>query len=323
MKKRTDKRIITLAASLVLALTFIVSPQIAQSPVSRTTVTAQANPTPKGFSYMKDVPKWNGKKPYVKVHKNRPYFTSKELSAKKSYEKYSNLDKYGRCTKTIANIGTDIMPTKTRGAIGMVRPTGWHTVKYAGIDGNYLYNRCHLIGYQLSGENANRKNLITGTRYLNVDGMLPFEDQVADYIHSHKSAHVLYRVTPVFRGKEMLARGVLMEAQSIEDKGRGVKFCVFCYNVQPGVTIKYSDGSSSGPEYKGSTPSTKKKTTDSRASQNKSGTHTYVLNTNTKKFHKPSCSSIKQMASHNKKTVKEKRSTLISQGYSPCKRCNP
>ncbi len=153
--------------------------------------------------------------------------------------------------------------------------------------------------------------------------MLPFEDEVADYLHSNPDDHVLYRVTPVFKGKELLARGVLMEAESIEDKGRGVMFCAFCYNVQPGVTINYKDGSSRGPEYTGSTPGTKQKTQNSRSRQNDSGKHTYVLNTNTKKFHKPSCSSVRQMADHNKKTVKEKRKTLISEGYSPCKRCNP
>lgn len=287
------------------------------------TIEAEANPVPKGFSYSDDVPKWDKKSPYVKVHGNKPYFSSKQLNSTRSYENYGKLDSRGRCTKATADIGTDLMPTETRGAIGSVRPTGWHTVKYAGIDGNYLYNRCHLIGYQLTGENANEKNLITGTRYLNNEGMLPFEDEVADYLHSNPDDHVLYRVTPVFKGKELLARGVLMEAESIEDKGRGVMFCVFCYNVQPGVTINYKDGSSKGPEYTGSTPSTKQKTEKSRSRQNDSGKHTYVLNTNTKKFHKPSCSSVGQMADHNKKTVKEKRKTLISEGYSPCKRCNP
>lgn len=291
--------------------------------ITNAVVDAEANPVPKGFSYSEDVPKWNGKKAYVKVNHNKPYFTSEQLKSRRSYEKYGSLDSRGRCTTTIANIGTDLMPTETRGAIGSVRPTGWHTVKYAGIDGNYLYNRCHLIGYQLTGENANEKNLITGTRYLNIEGMLPFEDEVADYLHSNPDDHVLYRVTPVFKGKELLARGVLMEAESIEDKGRGVRFCAFCYNVQPGVTINYKDGSSKGPEYTGSTPSTKQKTENSRSHQNDSGKHTYVLNTNTKKFHKPSCSSVGQMADHNKKTVKEKRKTLISEGYSPCKRCNP
>lgn len=188
------------------------------------------------------IPKYTGKI-YVTQNKNNPKFTSKQLKNKKSYEKYGNLDKYGRCTTCISNIGKDLMPTKKRGAIGMVKPTGWHTVKYDCVDGKYLYNRCHLIGYQLTGENANKKNLITGTRSLNVDGMLPFENMVADYI-KETGNHVLYRVTPVFKGKEKLARGVHMEAQSIEDKGKGIKFNVFIFNVQKGITINYKDGSS-------------------------------------------------------------------------------
>ena len=234
MNRNFLKKIIAFPTSFVLIAALLVSPGALTgcADTAKVSVEAEANPTPSGFKYS-EVPKWDKKTPYVKVHKNKPYFSSKQLKSRKSYEKYGELDSYGRCTKTIACIGSDLMPTKTRGAIGMVRPTGWHTVKYAGIDGNYLYNRCHLIGYQLTGENANEKNLITGTRYLNVDGMLPFEDEVADYLHEHSSNHVLYRVTPVFKGKDLVARGVLMEAESLEDSGRGVKFCVFCYNVQP------------------------------------------------------------------------------------------
>lgn len=206
----------------------------------------------KTFDYSKDVKKWDGKTPYTEVNSNTPFFTSDQLKSRKSFGVYGALDKQGRCTTTMACIGKDIMPTRPRGQIGMIKPTGWHTVKYAGIDGNYLYNRCHLIGYQLTGQNANEKNLITGTRYLNNEGMLPFENEVAEYVKSHKKNHVLYRVTPVFKDDDLLARGVLMEAQSIEDGGKGVKFCVFCYNVQPGIKINYSDGSSSGPEFTGS-----------------------------------------------------------------------
>ncbi|MQN02335.1 MAG: hypothetical protein DUD27_00080 [Lachnospiraceae bacterium] len=324
MKKNFFKKFITFPAGIALAALLIVSPLVSGCTQDgiKTSVTAEANPVPRGFKYA-GVPKWNKKSPYVKIHKNKPYFSKNELKGRKSYEKYGKLDSRGRCTLAVSCIGTNLMPTAKRGAIGMVKPTGWHTVKYAGIDGNYLYNRCHLIGYQLTGENANRRNLITGTRYMNVEGMEPFETKVAQYLHSHRKSHVLYRVTPVFKGNDKVARGVLMEAQSIEDRGRGIKFCVFCYNVQPGVTIKYSDGSSRGPAYNGRTPSTRKKTVTSRSSQSRSGTHTYVLNTNTKKFHKPSCSSIKRMSARNKKTVKERRKDLINQGYSPCKRCNP
>lgn len=318
--KKKKSLLLGLIAALVLSLTpAVVNHGTVISPVQE----VQANPTPKGFSYSKNVPKWNGKRSFVKVHGNKPYFTAKELKNHRSYEKYGALDSEGRCTKTVACIGTDLMPTARRGAIGMVRPTGWHTVKYQGIEGNYLYNRCHLIGYQLTGENANERNLITGTRYLNIEGMLTYEDKVADYLHAHPSRHVLYRVTPVFKGRDLLARGVLMEGESVEDKGSGVKFCIFCYNVQPGISIDYSDGSSKGKEYTGSTSSTRHKTENSRSRQNNTGAHTYVLNTNTKKFHKPSCSSVRLMADHNKLTVKRRRKDLINEGYSPCKRCNP
>lgn len=181
--------------------------------------------------------------PYVEINQNVPYFADSELS-KTSYEYYSDLDSLGRCGVCVASVGQDIMPTEKRGDIGSVKPTGWHTVKYAGVvDGNYLYNRCHLIGYQLTGENANNKNLITGTRYLNVEGMLPFENMVADYV-KETGNHVMYRVTPVFDGNNLLASGVLMEAKSVEDNGAGILFNVFCYNVQPGVTIDYATGDS-------------------------------------------------------------------------------
>lgn len=156
------------------------------------------------------------------------------------------------------------MPTEERGEIGSVKPSGWHTVKYDGIDGNYLYNRCHLIGYQLSGENSNTRNLITGTRYMNVEGMLPYENKTADYIKSTGN-HVLYRVIPIFEGDNLLASGVTMEAYSIEDAGKGLSFCVYCYNVQPGITINYVNGDSTGPAFTGSTTgSTTGNTTDSK-----------------------------------------------------------
>ena len=187
--------------------------------------------------------------PSVTVHENIPYFADGDKSTD-SYESYSELDALGRCGAAAACLGPDTMPTQPRGSIGMVKPTGWHTVKYDGIDGNYLYNRCHLIAYELSGENANPENLITGTRYLNVEGMLPYENETADFIRS-TGFHVLYRVTPVYLGDDLVARGVLMEAESVEDGGAGLCFCVFCYNVQPGVSINYSDGSSEGPVFTG------------------------------------------------------------------------
>lgn len=181
--------------------------------------------------------------PYVEVNGNIPYFTAEE-AATESFEYYGELDDLGRCSVTYANIGKDLMPMEERGEIGMVRPSGWHTVKYPEvIEDLFLYNRCHLIGYQLSGENANEKNLITGTRYFNVEGMLPFENEVARYVRKTGN-HVLYRVTPIFEGENLVAEGVLMEAYSVEDQGRGVEFCVFVYNVQPGIEIDYATGES-------------------------------------------------------------------------------
>lgn len=180
---------------------------------------------------------------YVKVENgNEPFFSEGDMTTT-SYEEYSELDELGRCGVARACIGKDIMPTEPRGEIGMVKPSGWHTVKYPGVvEGNYLYNRCHLIAYCLAGENANEKNLITGTRFLNNELMLPYELKVAKYIDSHPDNHVLYRVTPKFDGDNLVCREVLMEACSVEDGGRGVKFCVSLQNVQPGIRIDYQDG---------------------------------------------------------------------------------
>ena len=187
------------------------------------------------------IPEYSGN-PYVELNGNVPYFTDEELSTT-AFELYSELDSLGRCGSCYANICKEIMPTEERGSIGMVKPTGWHTVKYDCITDRYLYNRCHLIGYQIAGENANEKNLITGTRYLNVDGMLPFENEVADYVDETDN-HVLYRVTPVFSDDNLVASGVIIEAKSVEDKGAGLQFNVYCYNVQPGISIDYIDGQS-------------------------------------------------------------------------------
>lgn len=185
------------------------------------------------------LPPYSGE-PYISVCGGDPDFSENEITSV-SYEYYSELDALGRCGVCIASVGQDIMPTEKRGSIGQVKPTGWHTVKYDFVDGKYLYNRCHLIGFQLTGENANKRNLITGTRYLNVEGMLPFENMVADYV-KETGNHVMYRVTPIFVGDELLARGVHVEAESVEDGGDGIMFNVFCYNVQPGVVLDYATG---------------------------------------------------------------------------------
>ena len=191
---------------------------------------------------LKKIPAYSGV-PYIELNNNIPYFTEEEMSAD-SYEYYSALDELGRCGVCVASIGKDIMPTEERGQIGSVKPTGWHTVKYPGIiPANYLYNRCHLIAYQLAGENANVNNLITGTRYMNMDGIEPFEDKVADYVN-RTGNHVMYRVMPVFEGNNLVANGVVIEAKSVEDNGKGIQFNVYCYNVQPGIEINYATGAS-------------------------------------------------------------------------------
>lgn len=191
---------------------------------------------------LKDHAAYNGE-PYVELNDNVPNFTTREKNNTKAFENYHRLDALGRCGTAYANICKELMPTEKRGAIGMVKPSGWNTVKYDVVDGKYLYNRCHLIGFQLSGENANERNLITGTRYMNVEGMLPFENMVADYI-KETSNHVLYRVTPIFKDDELVARGVQMEAWSLEDEGESISFNVYVYNVQPGIEINYADGTS-------------------------------------------------------------------------------
>ena len=219
-------------------------------------------------------------KPYVVINDNDPDFTDADMTTT-SFERYGELDGLGRCTTAFANIGKDLMPAEKRGPIGEVKPTGWQTAKYDNVDGKYLYNRCHLIGYQLTGENANEKNLITGTRYLNVDGMLPFENMVADYIKETNN-HVLYRVTPVFSGDNLVASGVQMEAESVEDNGDGILFNVYCFNAQPGIAIDYATGDSHQDD--SIVADASKSTTAAEAN-----VQTYVLNTNTKKFHKESC----------------------------------
>ena len=341
---------------------------------------------------LSNLPVYSGEA-YVELNNNVPNFGKSDLTTK-TFEKYSELDDLGRCGVAYANVCEETMPTEKRGNIGMIKPSGWQTVKYDNVDGKYLYNRCHLIGYQLTAENANEKNLITGTRYLNIEGMLPFENLVADYVEETDN-HVLYRVTPIFKGDNLLASGVQMEAYSVEDKGKGVSFNVYCYNVQPDIVIDYSDGSSrladgtiasitlnykkyslevgqsktfvatTSPESaaksvkwyssnsKIATVSSSGKVTAKKAgtvtitaktsnglkatckvtvkaksgtavtSGTSSGNTTYILNTNTKKFHYPYCSSVKQMKDKNKKEVTCSRDEIIGMGYDPCKRCDP
>lgn len=256
-----------------------------------------------GFDFLL-VPEFSGS-PAAEINSGEPFFYDDEITAK-SFEHYAELDSLSRAGVCTASVGRGIMPTDERGAIGSVRPTGWHLVKYDIVEGKYLYNRCHLIGYQLTGENANEKNLITGTRYLNVSGMLPYENKTAEYI-KRTGNHVMYRATPLFEGENLLSDGVYLEARSVEDNGKGLKFSVFCYNVQPGVKIDYRTGDShlaSDAEQEG------------RSEE-------YVLNTNSKKYHRPSCSAVGKIKAKNKKEGSYVKSTLEAMGYTPCSICTP
>lgn len=260
---------------------------------------------------LSNVPDYDGKA-YVELNGNVPEFSESEKTYSESFEEYGKLDSLGRCTYAVSCIGKDLMPTEKRGSIGSVKPSGWHISKYDFVDGKYLYNRCHLIGYQLTAENANERNLITGTRYLNVEGMLPFENDVADYIEITNN-HVYYKVTPIFEENNLVANGVQMQAYSVEDNGQGVSFNVYCYNVQPGVAIDYATGDNQ----------TVASSSITSTSSDEADKKTYIVNTKTKKFHNPDCDGAKKMSSSNKKKYKGTRDSLISNGYSPCQKCNP
>ena len=248
--------------------------------------------------------------PFVELYNNEPGFSQAERANSKAFEDYAPLDGLGRCGVACANLGRELMPTEERGSISQVHPSGWVSVRYDNVDGKSLYNRCHLIGWQLAGEDANERNLITGTRYMNVEGMLPFENMVADYIKETDN-HVLYRVTPVFRGDNLVADGVQMEALSVEDNGDGVCFNVFCYNAQPGILIDYATGESQAQPGLGFD------------GEDTGETGNYVLNTSSKKFHRPDCSGVESIKEDNRETFTGTRAELIAQGYSPCGTCKP
>ena len=266
--------------------------------------------------------------PYCEINNSLPFFKEKDLTTT-AYEHYRPLDAQGRCGVCEACIGRELMPAEKRGSIGAVKPSGWHLIRYDGlVDGNYLYNRCHLIAYMLTGENANECNLITGTRYLNQDGMLPFEIMTADYIRETGN-HVLYRVTPVFADDHLLADGVLMEALSVEDQGAGLRFNVYCYNVQPGIVIDYATGDSrladSLMQTETAVTNTETIVTETTVRQS---LHTdvqinYILNTNSKRFHMPDCESVADIKDKNKQAYTGGRDALIAEGYQPCHRCKP
>ena len=330
MNKLNNKRIIVVTVCVIafLALFFrsdnSIAPIIAEQ--SSTTTSAevdilsnseQTQPTTNASKNLpfelSDIPSYSGN-PYCEVNNNQPFFHVDELTTD-SFKKFSELDSLGRSGVAYACIGTDSLPTEERGEIGMIKPSGWHTVRYDDvIEDKYLYNRCHLIAFELSGENANPQNLITGTRYMNIKGMLPIENRVHSYVEN-TNQHVMYRVTPVFEGDNLVATGVLMEGYSVEDDGEGICFNVFCYNVQPHIKINYADGTSEIaflPELE--------KTTEVA---NDDSAITYVLNTNTKKFHYPYCDSVNEMKDKNKQAFTGNRDEVIEMGYSPCGRCKP
>ncbi len=298
-RKKNRKKILTYLLVFLILLAFYalreeVFIQDSQSPTY----------TENGASSLDSILDFSGE-PYCVINGNQPYFEESELTTQ-GYEYFSELDYLGRCGVTMACIGQELMPTEGRESISHVHPSGWVNVPYSFVDGEYLYNRCHLIGFQLTGENDNERNLITGTRYVNVEGMLPFENMVADYV-KETGNHVLYRVTPVFEGDELVARGVQMEAFSVEDNGEGICFNVYCYNVQPGVLIDYATGESCiDEEY-----------------LNSGEQGDYVLNTNSKKFHLPSCSGATDMSEKNRQEYTGSRELLIAQGFEPCSQCEP
>ncbi len=271
-----------------------------------------------------EVPEYDGV-PYVEINDNEPEFTEAELTTE-PYEEYSELDPLGRCGTAEACIGEDLMPDGEREDISEVEPTGWENREYDIVDGGYVYNRCHLIGFQLSGENANEENLITGTRYMNTEGMLPFENMVAEYVQETDN-HVMYRVTPVFEGDDLVASGVQMEAESVEDGGAGICFNIYVYNVQPEIIIDYSTGANWAD-----TDSGNEKTADISAADDSDAENgedqepkeqTYILNKNTKKFHKPECSSVDDIKAENKSGFTGTREELIEDGFDPCGKCRP
>lgn len=247
-----------------------------------------------------EIPEYTGQ-PSVTVNDNVPIFDD-ALKTEKSFESYGKLDKHGRCTTALANLSIELQPSanEERGDISAIHPTGWMS--------DQGWERCHLIGWQLAGENDNPNNLITGTHYLNVDGMLPYENEVNTYI-TETGNHVLYEVTPIFEGNNMICSGVHMQAESVEDEGKGVSYNVFCFNVKPGYEINYKTGATA--------------ITDEELAAQQSFERGYVLNTNTMRFHYPSCSSVNQMADHNKEFVTTSREELMKAGYLPCGNCEP
>ena len=344
--KKAGKRPIFIPALLVLLLGIAVG-----FAAGRWMRQQRAESTP--FS-LTDIPEWSGQPAFELP--GAPSFTEEEIT-QTCFIRFSEMDALGRCGTAFACVGPESMPEGTRGSIGMIKPAGWQSDKYEFIDnGGFIYNRCHLLAWKLTGENDEPRNLITGTRYLNTQGMLPYENRIIYYIQDTGN-HVMYRVTPVYREGELLARGVHMEARSVEDGGRGILFNVYCYNVQPYITIDYMTGKNhvaddADPEeiaaltaqlhpenengaegqLSGSAGS---QTGDSENGQSggsgngQAGPYTppedvtYILNTSSRKFHYPDCPSVQDMQPHNRQEFRGTREEAVAQGYEPCGACKP
>ena len=287
--------------------------------------------TPPSYADLAAIPAYSGS-PYVILNNNIPTFTEEEIT-NLSYEYFSPLDALGRCGYVEASVGVDLMPTEDRESISSVKPSGWINKPYDFVDGGYLYNRAHLLGFQLTGENANKQNLITGTRYMNVTGMLPFENMIADYVRETEN-HVMYRVTPIYLGDNLVAHGVQLEARSVEDGGEDICFNVYVYNVQPRITIDYATGDSrqnddtdyaetaiNGENGSATLPPTEE---EGDTAPPADGVEVdYVLNTRSKKIHLPTCGSVDDMAEHNKQAYHGTKEALIADGYTACGVCKP
>ena len=343
MRKRFIGHIVAALATLLIGLVAVFALVACDTlPLAPFGANAQQANAPDWFDPAA-VPEYTGE-PSVQVNDNVPMFAESDRR-RGAFEEYSPLDKLGRCGVAFARIGEETMPTEPRGAIGNIRPSGWQLDKYSWVDQRYLYNRCHLIGWQLAGENDNELNLITGTRSLNTLGMLPYENEIASYVKGTGN-HVLYRVTPIFTGKNLVASGVLMEAESVEDRGAGVQFCVWCYNVEPGVRIDYATGKSEPDGTRTDEPDTASSTTANGGSATSDASRasapavqaandipeelradeasaTYVLNANSRKFHKPECPSVRDMSEHNKLYFAGTRDQAVELGYDPCGYCQP
>lgn len=286
---------------------------------------------------LNEIPEYSGS-PGVEINGGEPFFTKKERKSAESFEKYSDLDPLGRCGVAFACLGPETMPGDERESIANVTPTGWeyngisNNNTYDFVEDNYIFNRCHLIGHQLAGENDNEKNLITGTRYLNIEGMLPYENSIAEYIKSTGN-HVLYRVTPIFKGYDYVARGVLMEAYSVEDSGKGITICVYLYNVQPGVYIDYFTGvniieGGALPDYSedNTNDNTDNNTNNSDANTDNSTEETpitYILNTNSKLYHLPDKHCSNSISDKNRAEFSGTKEEVEAMGYRACGSCKP